>query len=292
MATVGGPSAEQSPGPTVRRMILGTQLRRLRERAELSRAEAGYSIRSSESKISRIELGRVGFKERDVVDLLTLYGVTDEDERSQFLDLVQQSNQPGWWHRYSDLIPRWFEDFVGLEEAANRIQAYELQFVPGLLQTEPYARAIASHGRPQAANYDVERRVALRLQRQKVLLGPRAPQVWAIIDESVLHRPFGGRRVLRAQIDHLLELTAMPHISLQVVPYRVSGYAAEGAFTLLRFSEPELPNIAYIEYLTGALYLEKLDEIETYSRALDQLAVDAETPDRSRQLLSKMRAEL
>ena len=138
----------------------------------------------------------------------------------------------------------------------------------------------------------LERRVALRLQRQKVLLGPRAPQVWAIIDESVLHRPFGGRRVLRAQIDHLLELTAMPHISLQVVPYRVSGYAAEGAFTLLRFSEPELPNIAYIEYLTGALYLEKLDEIETYSRALDQLAVDAETPDRSRQLLSKMRAEL
>lgn len=292
MATVGGPSAEQSPGPTVRRMILGTQLRRLRERAELSRAEAGYSIRSSESKISRIELGRVGFKERDVADLLTLYGVTEADERSQFLDLVQQSNQPGWWHRYSDLIPRWFEDFVGLEEAANRIQAYELQFVPGLLQTEPYARAIASHGRPQAANHDVERRVALRLQRQKVLLGPQAPQVWAIVDESVLHRPFGGRRVLRAQIDHLLELTAMPHISLQIVPYRVSGYAAEGAFTLLRFSEPELPNIAYIEYLTGALYLEKLDEIETYSRALDQLAVDAETPDRSRQLLSKVRVEL
>lgn len=292
MATVGGASAEQTPGPTVRRMILGTQLRRLRERAELSRAEAGYSIRSSESKISRIELGRVGFKERDVADLLTLYGVTDADERSQFLALVQQSNQPGWWHRYSDLIPRWFEDFVGLEEAANRIQAYELQFVPGLLQTEPYARAIASHGRPQTANHDVERRVALRLQRQKVLLGPRAPRVWAIVDESVLHRPFGGRRVLRDQIDHLLELTAMPHISLQIVPYRVSGYAAEGAFTLLRFSEPELPNIAYIEYLTGALYLEKLDEIETYSRALDQLAVDAETPDRSRQLLSKVRAEL
>jgi transcriptional regulator with XRE-family HTH domain len=273
-------------------MILGTQLRRLRERAELSRSEAGYSIRSSESKISRIELGRVGFKERDVVDLLTLYGVTDADERSQFLDLVHQSNQPGWWHRYSDLIPRWFEDFVGLEEAANRIQAYELQFVPGLLQTEDYARAIASHGRPQTVNDDVERRVALRLQRQKVLLGPQAPRVWAIVDESVLHRPLGGRRVLRAQIDHLLELTTMSHISLQVVAYRISGYAAEGAFTLLRFSEPELPNIAYIEYLTGALYLEKPDEIETYSRALDQLAVDAETPDRSRQLLSKVRTEI
>lgn len=273
-------------------MILGTQLRRLRERAELSRAEAGYSIRASESKISRIELGRVGFKERDVVDLLTLYGVTDADERDQFLDMVKQSNQPGWWHRYGDLIPRWFEDFVGLEEAANRIQTYELQFVPGLLQTEGYARTIASHGRPQAANHDVERRVALRLQRQKVLLGPQAPRVWAIIDESVLHRPLGGRGVLRAQIDHLLELTTMSHISLQIVPYGVSGYAAEGAFTLLRFSEQELPNIAYVEYLTGALYLEKPDEIEVYSRALDKLAVDAETPDRSRQLLAKARAEI
>ncbi|HJP75527.1 MAG TPA: helix-turn-helix transcriptional regulator [Pseudonocardiaceae bacterium] len=292
MATVGGPSTEQSPGPTVRRMILGSQLRRLRERAELSRAEAGYSIRASESKISRLELGRVGFKERDVLDLLTLYGVTETDDRDQFLNLVKQSNQPGWWHSYGDLIPRWFEDFVGLEEAANRVQTYELQFVPGLLQTEAYARTIASHGRPQTVNEDVERRVALRLQRQRVLLGPQAPKVWAIVDESVLHRPLGGRRVLRAQIDHLLELTTMSHITLQIVPYRISGYAAEGAFTLLRFAEPELPNIAYIEYLTGALYLEKPDEIEVYSRALDHLAIDAETPDHSRQMLSKLRAEI
>lgn len=292
MATVGGKGDEQGTGPTVRRMILGTQLRRLRERAELSRAEAGYSIRSSESKISRIELGRVSFKERDVTDLLTLYGVTDPEERAQFLDLVKQSNRPGWWHRYNDLIPKWFEDFIGLEEAAARIQTYELQFVPGLLQTEEYAIAVASHGRPQSVNEDIERRVALRMRRQKVLLGPQSPKLWAIIDESVLHRPLGGAKVLREQIGHLLELTTMSHIALQIVPYRMSGYAAEGAFTLLRFAEPELPNIVYCEYLTGALYLEKPDEIETYSRALDQLAVDAETPDRSRQMLTKARAEI
>jgi transcriptional regulator with XRE-family HTH domain len=292
MTAVGVTASERGGGPTVRRMILGTQLRRLRERADLSRAEAGYSIRGSESKISRLELGRVGFKERDVADLLTLYGVTDPTEREQFLALVQQSNQPGWWHRYNDLMPRWFEDFVGLEEAANRIQAYELQFVPGLLQTEDYARMVASHGRPEAANDDVERRVALRMRRQRMLSGPQAPKLWAVIDESVLYRPLGGSKVMRAQLDRMLELTALPHIAVQVVPYHKSGYAAEGAFTLLRFAEPELPNIAYVEHLAGALYLEKPDEIEAYSRALDRLAVDAETPERSRQLLSKRRAEL
>lgn len=292
MTTVGTPGGEQETGPTVRRMILGTQLRRLRERAELSRAEAGYSIRGSESKISRLELGRVGFKERDVADLLTLYGVTDQEEREQFLALVRQSNRPGWWHRYNDLMPKWFEDFVGLEEAASRIQTYELQFVPGLMQTEDYARAVACHGRPETANDDVERRVALRMRRQKMLAGPQSPRLWAVVDESVLHRPIGSRMTLRAQIDHILELTALPHISLQIVPYPMSGYAAEGAFTLLRFAEPELPNIAYIEHLAGALYLEKQDEIEVYSRAIDRLAVDADRPDRSRQMLSKLRAEI
>jgi hypothetical protein len=189
-------------------------------------------------------------------------------------------------------MPKWFEDFVGLEEAAARIQTYELQFVPGLLQTEDYARAVASHGQPARVNEDVERRVALRVRRQSLLAGPQAPRLWAVVDESVLHRPLGGRAVLRAQLDRILELTAQPHISVQVVPYQISGYAAEGAFTLLRFAEPELPNIAYIEHLAGALYLEKLDEIEIYSRAMDRLAVDAERPDRSRQLLSKLRAEI
>jgi hypothetical protein len=292
MAMLGASGDEQGTGPTVRRMILGTQLRRLREQAGLTRAAAGDSIRASDSKISRLELGRVGFKDRDVTDLLTLYGVNDPEERSQLLQLAKQTNQPGWWHRYNDLMPKWFEDFVGLEEAARQIKTYELQFVPGLLQTEEYARALASHGDPRLANDDVERRVALRMRRQKLLVGPQAPRLWAIIDESVLYRPIGGAKVLKTQIDRLLELTALSHIALQVVPYSISGYHAEGAFTLLSFAEPELPNIAYIEHLAGALYLEKLDEIEIYSRAHDQLAVAGETPDRSRQLLAKRRAEI
>ncbi len=286
------PRQTPAPGPTVRRLILGTQLRRLREQAGISRASAAYSIRGSESKLSRMESGRVGFKERDVADLLTLYGVQDEEERAKVLALVGQSNVQGWWHAYSDLMPKWFEDYVGLEESATQIKAYELQFVPGLLQTEAYAMAIASRGRPQNANRETERKVHLRMQRQKILLGQTAPKLWVVIDESVLYRRLGGPRVLRAQIDHLLEMTALSNISLQVVPYQTSGYGAEGPFTLLRFGEAELSDIVYVEHLAGALYLEKPEEIEIYSRALDRLAVEAETPARSRQILLKVREEI
>ncbi len=279
-------------GPTARRIVLGSQLRRLREAAEISRADAGYSIRASGSKISRLERGRVSFKERDVSDLLTMYGVTEPEQRERFLEMVSQSNQPGWWNRYTDLMPEWFQDYVGLEESATRIQTYELQFVPGLLQTEDYARAIASHGRPELADELVERRVRLRAQRQKLLGHPDAPRIWAVVDESVLHRPIGGRTVMLAQIEQLLEITKLPTVTVQVVPYQLSGYAAEGAFSMLRFAEPELPDLVYIEHLAGALYLDKPEEIETYSRVFDRLTVDAETPDRTRQMLTKLRAEL
>lgn len=279
-------------GSTARRIILGAQLRRLREAADITRADAGYAIRGSESKISRIELGKVSFKERDVTDLLTMYGVADAAERGSFLALVSQANDPGWWNSYTDLMPPWFQDYVGLEESAARLQIYEMQFVPGLLQIEDYARAIASHGRPESAGEEVERRVELRMLRQKVLTGPVPPRVWAVVDEAVLHRPVGGRPVLRRQIEHLLEAIKLPNVALQVVPYHLSGFAAEGAFTVLRFAEPELPDVVYIEHLCGALYLDKPEEIELYSRAADRLAVDALTPDHTKQLLSKARAEL
>jgi hypothetical protein len=274
------------------RIVLGAQLRRLREGAEISRADAGYSIRGSESKISRLELGRVSLKERDVADLLTMYGVSDGRERAAFLGMVMRSNEPGWWHRFTDLVPDWFQDYVGLEEDASRILTYELQFVPGLMQTEDYARVIASHGRPELAGKDIERRVTLRAQRQKVLARPGAPRLWAVIDESVLHRPIGGRDVMLAQIEHLLNLTRQPQVTLQIVPYRMSGYAAEGPFTMLRFAEPELPDLVYIEHLAGALYFDKPGEIELYGRVFDRLTVDAETPSNTRQMLLKIRAEL
>ncbi|UOZ08658.1 helix-turn-helix transcriptional regulator [Amycolatopsis sp. WQ 127309] len=292
MNAVNASSAEQNIGPTARRMILGSQLRRLREEAGITRQQAGYNIRGSESKISRLELGRVGFKERDVTDLLTMYGVEESTERQTFLDMVKQSNEPGWWRRFGETMPNWFTDLVGLEEAAARIQIWEPLYVSGLLQIEGYARAIFSHGRPDMADDRVDQLVALRMRRQKMFSRPDAPRVWMVLDESVLHRPIGGVKVLKRQIEYLLEMSALPHVSIQVLPYSRSGLSAEHAFSLMRFGEPELPNIAYVEYLTGAHYIEKREEIEKYSRALDMLAVDAETPDRSRSMLAKRRQEI
>ncbi|MEA5359496.1 helix-turn-helix transcriptional regulator [Amycolatopsis sp., V23-08] len=292
MNAVNASSAEQNIGPTARRMILGSQLRRLREEAGVTRQQAGYNIRGSESKISRLELGRVGFKERDVTDLLTMYGVDDPNERQTFLDMVKQSNEPGWWRRFGETMPNWFTDLVGLEEAAARIQIWEPLYVSGLLQIEGYARAIFSHGRPEMADDRVDQLVALRMRRQKMFSRPDAPRVWMVLDESVLHRPIGGMKVLKRQIEYLLEMSALPHVSVQVLPYSRSGLSAEHAFSLMRFGEPELPNIAYVEYLTGAHYIEKREEIEKYSRSLDMLAVDAETPDRSRSMLAKRRQEI
>ncbi|WP_024875642.1 helix-turn-helix domain-containing protein [Saccharomonospora piscinae] len=287
----GGGSADHST-PTARRMIVGGQLRRLREDAGISRSDAGYQIRASDSKISRLELGRVGFKERDVADLLTMYGLSETDERrAVLLHMVKEANQPGWWQKYNDFMPRWFEPFLGLEEAASRIQTYELQFVPGLLQTEDYARAVITHGLPDAASADAEGRVALRMRRQRMLHRPQPPRLWAVLDESVIHRPIGGRAVYRAQLESLLDHTAMPHVTVQVVPYDRSGYAAEGAFTLLRFVEAELPSIGYVDHIAGGFSLEKPEEIELVGRALDRLAVDAETPERSRQMIAKLLAE-
>jgi transcriptional regulator with XRE-family HTH domain len=279
-------------GVTARRMVLGAQLRRLREAAKVSRAEAAYAVRASESKVSRLEHGRVAFKERDVADLLTMYGVADIAEREAFLEMVRHANQPGWWRRYGDVMPGWFQDFVGLEESASLIQAFELQFVPGLLQTEQYALAVATRGRPDFASPEVRRRIALRMERQKILIGVHPPTLWAVLDESVLYRPLGGRRVLRDQLEHMLEISQRPNVTIQVVPRHLSGYAAEGSFNILRFAEPELPDVVYVEHLGGALYLDGQAEIEIYSLALDRLMVDADTPDRSRQLITKVLAEV
>ncbi len=287
-----GDVGDQRGSPTARRIMLGARLRRLREAAEISRAEAGFAIRSSESKISRLELGRVSFKPRDVTDLLTMYGVTDAEKREAFLEMVKRSNEPGWWHRYIDLVADWFQDYLGLEESASRIQTWEQQFVPGLLQTEDYAKGIISHGWSPAGAQSLQRQVGMRMRRQSLLSRLDPPKLWAVIDESVLHRPIGGRRVLLDQVEHLIELTKRPNITVQVVPYQFSGYAAEGSFTALRFAEPELPDVVYIEHLTGALYLDKRSDTELYGRVFDRLTVDAYTPDHSRQLLMKVRTEI
>jgi transcriptional regulator with XRE-family HTH domain len=285
-------TAQPGSGPTVLRILLGSQLRMLREVKGITREEAGYAIRASGSKISRMELGRVSFKERDVTDLLKLYGV-DEDETATLVALAIQANSPGWWHQYGDVLPDWFQVYVGLEEAASLIRLYEVQFVPGLLQTADYARAVVRLGQPGAAPEEIERRISLRMGRQELLTKPGGPRLWAIVDEAALRRPIGGKEVMRAQLEQLILATEEPQVTLQVMPFRSGGHAAEaGAFTIMRFPEPDLPDVVYLEQLTSALYLDKRDDVEKYTEVMERLSVESESPERSVDILSGMLEEV
>jgi len=285
-------TAQPGSGPTVLRILLGSQLRMLREVKGITREEAGYAIRASGSKISRMELGRVSFKERDVTDLLKLYGV-DDDETATLVALAIQANSPGWWHKYGDVLPDWFQVYVGLEEAASLIRLYEVQFVPGLLQTADYARAVVRLGQPAAAPEEIGRRISLRMGRQELLTKPGGPRLWAIVDEAALRRPIGGKEVMRAQLEQLILATEEPQVTLQVMPFRSGGHAAEaGAFTIMRFPEPDLPDVVYLEQLTSALYLDKRDDVEKYTEVMERLSVESESPERSVDILSGMLEEV
>ncbi|WP_424531432.1 helix-turn-helix domain-containing protein [Sphaerisporangium viridialbum] len=279
-------------GPTVLRMLVGAQLRRLREAGEITRAAAGYAIRASDTKISRLELGRTGFKPRDVADLLTLYGVTDEDERQAVLSLAEHANNPGWWHVYSDVVPSWFEAYIGLEQAAGVIRSWEVQFVPGLLQTEDYARTVIRLDR-SATDAEVERRVALRMRRQRILTSPGAVKLWAVVDEGALRRLVGGAATMRAQIEHLIRMSALPNVTLQVMPFSSGGHAAGGGpVTILRLAAHHLPDVVYLEQLASALYPDKPAEIMHYWDVMNSLSVQAEPPARTVASLRRMLEEL
>lgn len=275
------PLEQPNGGPTVLRILLGAQLRRLREAAGIDMERAGKRIRGSKAKISRMETGQVGFKLQDVADLLSLYGIKGQDkqqERKAFLDLVRQANQPGWWQKYSEVLPDWFQTYVGLEQAAAQIRVYEPQIIPGLFQTEAYARAIISSSPWRPTLDEVEQRVNLRIGRQHILTRPAPCRLWAIIDERALHRPVGGPAVQRAQLEHLLELIKLPNITLQVLPGDATRLIVGGPFVILRFAEVELPDLVYVEQLTGAFYLDTKKENEKYEQVMSLLAVASRKP--------------
>jgi transcriptional regulator with XRE-family HTH domain len=274
-------------GPTALRMQLGARLRRLRKAAGITREAAGWEIRASESKISRMELGQVPVKERDIADLCTLYGVS-AGERLELLELARDAAAPGWWTRYGDIVPPWFLSYLGLEEAASLIRGYESHFVPGLLQTPAYARAVIRLGHADATRPEVDRRLELRRQRQQVLRRARPPLFWVVIDEAVLRRGIGGPDVMREQCEALIEVAGLPHVRLQIMSLRAAGQAAGCPFTILRFPEPELSDVVYVEQLTSALYLDKPDDVDRYSMALDRVCLEAEPPDRTVPLLTAL----
>ncbi|TCK26025.1 helix-turn-helix domain-containing protein [Pseudonocardia endophytica] len=283
----------RNSGPTVLRILVGGQIRRLREAAGISREAAAEVIRGSEAKMSRIETGRTGFKQRDIVDLLSLYGVTDDAEREAVLQLARQANEPGWWQPYSDSMPGWLELYVGLEQAAAVIRCYEPQFVPGLLQTEGYAKSVIGLG-PGDSSEQVGQRVALRMRRQQLMEGTDVPDFWVVLDEAVLHRNMGDPAVMREQLDHILEAVRRPRVTVQVLPFDRSGQVATGGgpFSLLRFAEPELPDVVYLEQLTSAMYLDRREDVESYLEVIDRLGATALTPRQSIAMITEVRDAL
>jgi transcriptional regulator with XRE-family HTH domain len=281
-----------SAGPTVQRLVLGGHLRRLREEAGMTTERAALSIRGSHSKISRMEHGRVGFKERDVADLLTLYGVGEGDEREALIGLAREANTPGWWQGYSDILPHWVEPYFGLEAAASSIREYELQFVPGLLQIEDYARGVIRLGNLPSEE-EVLRRTQARISRQEILRRENPPKVWAVLDESALRRVIGGPEVMRAQLEHLIEMCDHPAVTLQVLPFSAGAHRAMGGpFTILRYTEPDLRDVVYIEQLTSALYLDKPTEVDAYLEVIEEVCLQADasakTPGTLKSVLAAM----
>jgi transcriptional regulator with XRE-family HTH domain len=280
-------------GPTVQRMLVGAKLRRLRTDLGLTREQAADHIRASAWKIHRLENGQVSFKERDLLDLLDLYEVTDPQEIADTLALAREANHPGWWQHYGDVLPAWFRAYVDLESAASLIRTYEGQYIPGLLQTDDYIRAVVHAAHLTDTSDEVGRRVRLRMARQTLLTRDQPPRLWAVIDEAALRRPVGGPEVMRGQLERLIEATKLATVTLQLLPFAAGAHPAmAGAFSILRFGDQELPDVVYLEHLTGASYLDKRDEVERYLDIMELLCLQAEPPARTVELLQGILEEL
>ncbi|HKT04581.1 MAG TPA: helix-turn-helix transcriptional regulator [Rugosimonospora sp.] len=277
--------------PTVRRRRLGAELRRLRETAGLTCEQVGEHLDCSASKISRIETARVPARTVDVQALCRLYHASEE-QAATLLALVKESKQTGWWHRFDDALPDWFETYVGLEAAAASIRTYEIQLVPGLLQTEAYARALFESG-DLGQRTDIEHAVSIRRARQEVLAGDNPPQYWAILSEAALLRTVGGAGVLRDQLLHLVEVSQLPHVTIQVIRNDLGAHPGMlTPFVILGFPERADPRVVFVDYLTGALYLEKPEEVDRYDLAFNHLVAAAVAPSQTVELIAELAKKL
>jgi transcriptional regulator with XRE-family HTH domain len=275
----------------VGQVVLGKRLQELRERAGLKREEAAKVLRVAPATVRRMETAEVALKIPYVQILLTAFGVP-EDEVAAFVALAEEANRPGWWQRYTDVLPDWFSLYVSLEGAARIVRSYEPHFVPGLLQTEDYARAVLDAGTIGTAGQEaVERHVSLRMERQRLLDRPDPPHLWVIMDETVLRRPVSVHgRVMREQLDRLLEFAARDRVTLQVAEFEDGPHPGTYApFTLFRFAEPELPDMVFTEYLTGALYLDSRAEVSTHLEVLDHMTARAASTQRTEKILREYR---
>ncbi|MEE1940827.1 helix-turn-helix transcriptional regulator [Streptomyces sp. TRM 70361] len=285
--------SEPRSAPTVGQLVLGRRLQDLREKAGLKRDEAARILHVTSATVRRMETAEVALKIPYVKLLLEAYGVTGADAEA-FVALAEEANRPGWWQRFRDVLPDWFSVHVSLESAAKVIRAYEPQVVPGLFQTEEYARHILRTGAVGRSDpREVERLVALRMERQHLLARPDAPHLWILVDETALRRPVGSPAVMRAQVDRLLEDAERPNVTLQIAEFS-SGFhpGTYGPFVLFRFGLPELPDMVYVEYLTGAVYLDERNEVASHLELLDRMSAQAATARRTKEILRGFRKEL
>lgn len=279
--------------PTVLRMVLGKRLQVLREKAGLSFEQAGRALDVTHATIRRMEKAEVGLKIPYVEKLLTTYGVTAADEIGGFLALCREANRPGWWHNFRDVLPEWFSAFVSLEGEAAVIRAYEPHYVPGLLQTPNYARAVLRAGMPNASAEDIDRLVTLRIERQSLLARPQAPLLWVVMDETVLRRTIGSRTVMRDQFTSLIGATEQSNVRLQVIPFAAGPHPAMyGPFHIFRFQVKEIPDIAYTESLVGGAYFDDRDDVSTFLEALDRMCAQAVPAHSTKFILDAMRKEI
>ncbi|MFC8361462.1 helix-turn-helix domain-containing protein [Streptomyces griseorubiginosus] len=281
----GGTSA-----PTVLRMILGRRLQERRQDAGRSLDDAAKALRVTSLTIRRLEKAEVALKPLYVEKLLETYGA-ERQEIDEFVALAERANEPGWWHTYRDVLPNWFSAYVSLEAGARTLRTYEPHYVTGLLQTRAYAHGVLRGGFPHEADEDLDRRVDLRLRRQGLLERPDAPTLWVVMEEAVLHRVVGGPEVMREQIERLLEVAELEHVSVDVVPFTAGAHVGACApFTYFRFEEPELPDIVYTEVLSGAMYLDQRADVVAHLEAHSRMSLLTSDTD-SRALLNRMRKE-
>ncbi|MEU0969386.1 helix-turn-helix transcriptional regulator [Streptomyces sp. NPDC005917] len=277
--------------PTVLRMILGRRLQDMRLGAGVSLEDAAKALRVKTLTIRRLEKAEVALKPLYVEKLLETFGA-DRQEIDEFVDLAEQANEPGWWHSYRDAVPSWFTAYVSLETGAKTLRTYEPQYVTGLLQTPDYARAVLRGGLPNSSNEEeLARRVELRLRRQSLLEREDAPTLWVVMEEAVLHRAVGSPAVMREQIERLLDVSELAHISIDIVPFAAGAHVGACApFTYFRFEEPELPDIVYSELLSASVYLDQRADVVAHLEAHSRMALLTSSED-SRALLNRMRKE-
>jgi transcriptional regulator with XRE-family HTH domain len=276
-----------SINPTVRRRRLGAELRRLREQKGLTAEDVAQQLLVSQSKISRLENGRRSISQRDVRDLCEVYGVTDESMVDGLMTMARESRQRGWWHAFGD-VP--YSVYIGLEAEAIAVRNYESLFVPGLLQTREYAHAVVSGIQPEATPEQIDKRTDIRMVRQDLIKDPDSPlRLWAVIDEAALHREVGSPATMREQLEHLIERSFQPHITVQVLPYSVGAHPGmSGTFSILEFQDALDANVVYLEGVTSDLYLEKETDVRLYSMMYEHLRAQALNPDHTRDLIDKI----